>query len=129
MPELPDITIYLEALERRIVGRPLISVQVRSPFVLRTFDPEFSVIEGTTVRSVSRIGKRIVWELSDDLWLVFHLMIAGRFHGKSPGARPTRKVDLAAFLFKERSLLLTEASSKKRASIHLHRGREGARAT
>lgn len=123
MPELPDITVYQEALERFVVGQTLESVVVRSPFVLRTFDPEISACDGKIVNAVSRLGKRIVWELSDDLWVVFHLMITGRFHWKKPSAKPSRKVDLAAFRFETGTLMLTEAGTKKRASIHVHRGR------
>ncbi len=92
--------------------------------MLRTFDPEITVCNGSTVQSVSRIGKRIVWELKGDLWVVFHLMITGRFHWKKPGTKPTRKVDLAGFEFDGGTLMLTEAGSKKRASIHVHRGRD-----
>ncbi len=124
MPELPDITVYLEALERFITGQTLNTVQVRSPFVLRTFDPEISACDGQTVTAVSRLGKRIVWELTDDLWIVFHLMITGRFHWKPAGTRPSRKADLAAFQFDRGTLLLTEAGTKKRASVHVHRGRQ-----
>ncbi len=124
MPELPDITIYLEALDRVVVGQTLRNVTVRSPFVLRTFEPEITACNGRKVKSVSRIGKRIVWELDEDLWIVFHLMITGRFHWKKPGTKPTRKVDLAGFEFDDGVLMLTEAGSKKRASIHVHRGRD-----
>jgi len=124
MPELPDITIYLEALDRFVVGQTLQNVTVRSPFVLRTFDPEITACNNRKVKSVSRIGKRIVWELDDDLWIVFHLMITGRFHWKNVGTKPTRKVDLAGFVFDDGTLMLTEVGSKKRASIHVHRGRD-----
>lgn len=124
MPELPDITIYLESLDRFVVGQTLQNVVVRSPFVLRTFEPEITACNGRKVKSVSRIGKRIVWELDDDLWIVFHLMITGRFHWKKAGTKPTRKVDLAGFEFDDGVLMLTEAGSKKRASIHVHRGRD-----
>lgn len=128
MPEFPDITIYLEALDRHIVGHQLETISVRSPFVLRTFDPEISDCHNRTIQSVSRLGKRIIWELSDDLWIVIHLMITGRLHWKKPGTGATRKVDLAAFRFSHGTLLLTEAGSKKRASIHVHRGRAALRA-
>lgn len=104
------------------MGETIQNVTVRSPFVLRTFDPDIATCNGRTVKAVSRLGKRIVLELSDDLWIVFHLMITGRLHWKKPGTKPNRKVDLAGFEFDNGSLLLTEAGSKKRASIHVHRG-------
>lgn len=124
MPELPDITIYVEALDRFVTGQQLQQIQIRSPFVLRTFDPEISECQQKTVQSVSRLGKRLVWELSDDLWIVFHLMITGRLQWKKPGTKPHRKTDLAAFQFDSGALLLTEAGTKKRASIHVHRSRD-----
>ena len=124
MPELPDILIYLEALQARIASARIASLTVRSPFVVRTFDPEISVCVGRRVVDCTRLGKRIVLELEDDLFLVLHLMIAGRLHWKKAGTKPTRKVDLAAFGFEEGTLLFTEASQKKRASIHVVRGPE-----
>jgi formamidopyrimidine-DNA glycosylase len=122
MPELPDITSYLVALKPRIVGRPLEKIIVKSPFLLRTVEPDLYALEGQPVQELSRIGKRIVWHFPDDLYLVFHLMIAGRFHWKKVGVRPTAKNDLAAFWFFGGTLMLTEASKKKRASLHVLRG-------
>ncbi|MFK7818959.1 MAG: Fpg/Nei family DNA glycosylase [Planctomycetaceae bacterium] len=124
MPELPDITVYQEALDRFVVGNRIQRVIVRSPFVLRTFEPPVDVCEGREVQAIERLGKRLVFRLSDDLFVVVHLMIAGRFHWKKPGVLPTRKVDLAAFHFDQGTLMLTEASQKKRASIHVVQGRE-----
>jgi formamidopyrimidine-DNA glycosylase len=122
MPELPDITVYLEALERRILGKPLERVRVSSPFLVRTFEPPLEAAHGKTVRELRRIGKRIALGLDPDLWLVLHLMIAGRLHWKRPGAKVSGKLNLAAFDFPEGTLLLTEAGSKRRASLHLLRG-------
>ena len=122
MPELPDITVYLEALERRIVGQTLEGVRVNSPFLLRTFDPPLDAVRGKTVRELRRLGKRIAIGLDDELWLVLHLMIAGRLHWKPPGAKLSGKLDLAAFDFPTGTLLLTEAGTKRRASLHLLRG-------
>jgi len=122
MPELPDIETYLTALRRFIEGRVIESVQVRSPFLVRTFDPEVQAMQGQTIVGFQRLGKRIVWELTEDLFAVFHLMIAGRFHWKKPGVAPRSKIDLAAFGFDHGVLMLTEASAKKRASLHLVRG-------
>lgn len=125
MPELPDITTYLDALERYVVGRPILKIRLRSLFVVRTFDPDLLTCEQKTVVSVRRSGKRIIWELPDDLFIVFHLMIAGRFHWKKRAIRPTRKVDLVSFEFEDGVLLMTEASQKKRASIHVVCGEAG----
>ena len=125
MPELPDVAAYLVALEPRVVGKPLLAVRIASPFLLRTFDPPVAAVHGKTVRAVSRLGKRIVFELDDDLFLVLHLMIAGRLHWKAPGARVAGRTSLAAFDFPGGVLLLTEAGSKKRAGLHVVRGREG----
>ena len=122
MPELPDVAAYLVALEPRVVGKPLLSVRIASPFLLRTFDPPIAAVEGRTVRAVSRLGKRIVFELDGDLFLVLHLMIAGRLHWKAPGARVAGRTSLAAFDFPGGVLLLTEAGSKKRVSLHFVRG-------
>ncbi len=119
MPELPDITIYIEALQSRIVGQPLERIRIASPFLLRSVDPPITEAQKKRVLELSRIGKQIVWELEGDLFLVFHLMIAGRFHWKQHGAKAAGKVALAAFDFPVGSLLMTEASSKKRASLHL----------
>lgn len=122
MPELPDITIYLESLERRIVGEPLDKLRVRAPFLLRTFDPPIEALDGKVVRELRRLGKRIVFGFEDDLWLVLHLMVAGRLHWKEPGAKLSGKNALAAFDFPEGCLMLTEAGTKHRASLHLVRG-------
>ena len=125
MPELPDVAAYLVALEPRVVGKPLLSVRIASPFLLRTFDPPIAAVEGRTVRAVSRLGKRIVFQLDGDLFLVLHLMIAGRLHWKTPGTRVAGRTSLAAFDFPGGVLLLTEAGSKKRAGLHVVEGREG----
>jgi formamidopyrimidine-DNA glycosylase len=122
MPELPDVLTYVEALRSRIVGRPVESVRVASPFVLRSVEPPLSAVVGRAPGAVERLGKRIVVGFEDDLYLVFHLMIAGRFRWGKQGARPPGKIGLAAFDFANGTLLLTEASPKKRASIHLVRG-------
>lgn len=122
VPELPDVKIYLEALQRTVGSRQINKIDLRSPFVVRTFEPDLFVVEGTTIRRFQRLGKRIVWELDDDLFLVFHLMIAGRFHWKKAGTKPRTKIDLAAFHFDHGTLMLTEASQKKRASIHVVQG-------
>jgi formamidopyrimidine-DNA glycosylase len=122
MPELPDITIYLEALERRILGQKLDGVRIGSPFVLRTFEPPLQSVAGKTVRELRRLGKRIALGLEDDLWLVLHLMIAGRLHWKPRGARLAGKHSLAAFDFPDGTLLLTEAGSKRRAALYLVQG-------
>ncbi|HET7452409.1 MAG TPA: DNA-formamidopyrimidine glycosylase family protein [Thermoanaerobaculia bacterium] len=121
MPELPDVAVYVESLERMVAGRVLERVRIASPFVLRSFDPPIAEADGKTVRSVSRLGKRVVFALDDGLFLVVHLMIAGRFHWKPRGAKLAGKVNLASFDFDRGSLFLTEASPKKRASIHLVR--------
>jgi formamidopyrimidine-DNA glycosylase len=122
MPELPDIVTYIEALEERIKDKTVDKVRIASPFVVRSFDPPIRSIEGNTVRSLRRLGKRIVWALDDDLFVVIHLMIAGRLRYLDRGAAIVRKVGLAAFDFPDATLLLTEASKKKRASIHVVRG-------
>ena len=125
MPELPDITVYIDALERRVVGRMMWRVQLVSPFVLRSVEPPLSEVSGKTVRALRRIGKRIVFVLDDDLFLVIHLMVAGRFkwHDKTP--KLSRRLALAAFEFDSGTLVLTEAGTKRRASIYVVRG-EGA---
>jgi formamidopyrimidine-DNA glycosylase len=127
MPELPDITVYVEALERRVLGETLETARVQSPFLLRTFDPPLSEIEGKTVRELRRLGKRIGFGFDEDLWLVLHLMIAGRLHWKPPGAKVPAKSALAVFQFSSGSLLLTEAGSKHRASLYVLRGEEALR--
>ena len=124
MPELPDIVSYLTALRPIVVSQPLERITVRSPFLVRTVEPDLFSLEGQVVRDLSRIGKRIVWHFDDDNFIVFHLMIAGRFHLKRRGARPSGKNDLAAFEFPAGTLMLTEASHKKRASLHVIRGRQ-----
>jgi len=122
MPELPDITVYIEALEGRILGRPLVGVRLGSPFVLRSVEPPLAVFGGRTVRRLSRLGKRIVMAFDDELFLVIHLMISGRLHWRAAGAPLARKIGLAAFDFADGTLVLTEVASKKRASIHAVRG-------
>jgi formamidopyrimidine-DNA glycosylase len=125
MPELPDIAAYLKALETRVIGRPLTRVRLASPFLLRTFDPPIADAEGRAVRGLRRIGKRIAMGVEGDLWLVLHLMIAGRLHWRPPGAKLTGRQNLAAFDFPTGSLVLTEAGSKRRASLHVLKGEEG----
>jgi formamidopyrimidine-DNA glycosylase len=119
MPELPDITIYLEALEKRLVNQPLQSLRIYSPFLLRTAVPPIDSARDKRVVELRRIGKRIAVGLETDLWLVFHLMIAGRFHWREPLAQPARKPYLAEFKFPNGDLFLTEAGTKKRASLHV----------
>ena len=123
MPELPDITVYVESLEARITGERLEKIRLGNPFILRTFDPPLSAASGKTVQGVERIGKRIILALEDDLFVVIHLMIAGRLRWKKPTAKLPGRVGHAAFDFANGTLLLTEASTKKRASIHLVNGR------
>jgi formamidopyrimidine-DNA glycosylase len=125
VPELPDIVIYIEGLEKRILNRPLERVRLASPFLLRTVDPPLRAVEGKTVRELRRIGKRIAIGVEGDLWLVLHLMIAGRLHWRAPGAKVSRPRGLAAFDFPNGSLLFTEAGSKKRASLHVVAGDAG----
>jgi formamidopyrimidine-DNA glycosylase len=127
MPELPDITVYLEALQRLVVGQPLEAIRVASPSLLRTADPPIQAAEARTVVGARRIGKRIALALDGDLFLVVHLMIAGRFHWRRRGARLQAKITHAAFDFPNGTLVLTEASSRKRASLHLVRGEEALR--
>ncbi len=122
MPELPDITVYLEALSDRILGEPLERVRVNSPFLVRTFEPPVDACHGKQIRELRRIGKRIAIGLDDELWLVLHLMIAGRLHWKPPGAKLSGKFQLAAFDFPHGTLLLTEAGTKRRAGLHVLRG-------
>jgi formamidopyrimidine-DNA glycosylase len=122
MPELPDISAYLSALEPRVFGRTLEHVRIASAFLLRTAAPSISSAEGRTVRELRRIGKRIVFGLDGDLWMVLHLMIAGRLHWRAPGAKLAGRNSLAAFDFSEGSLVLTEAGSKRRASLFLFSG-------
>src|SRR5689334_3354388 len=122
MPELPDILLYIESLKPRIVGQSLERIRLASPFVVRSVVPPITAIQGKTIRSLARLGKQIVWEFDDDLYLVVHLMIAGRFQWKERYAKIPGKLGLAAFDFPTGTLLLTEAGSKKRASLHLVRG-------
>ena len=127
MPELPDIVVYIEALEQRILGQTLEHVRLASPFLVRTADPPLRNAEGKKVRELRRLGKRIAFGLEDDLWLVLHLMIAGRLHWRARGVKVSRPRGLAAFDFPAGSLLLTEAGSQKRASLHLVVGEDGLR--
>ena len=122
MPELPDIVVYLEALESRILDRRLTRVRVAHPFLLRSVEPPLSVVEGKQVTSLRRIGKRIAMGCEDDIWLVLHLMIAGRLQWREPSVKLRRKLDLAAFDFDEGTLVLTEAGTKRRASLYVVRG-------
>jgi len=122
VPELPDITSYLVALRRQIVGERIEKIHIRSPFLVRTVEPDLFSLAGETVLDLSRIGKRIVWHFPGDRFLVFHLMIAGRFHWKKTDVSPRGKNDLAAFAFPAGTLMLTEASQKKRASLHVVQG-------
>lgn len=122
MPELPDIAAYLHALKSRILGQPLQRVRLANPFLLRTVEPEVSEVEQRTVCDLRRIGKRIAIGVDEHLWLVLHLMIAGRLHWRKPGVKLGGRQNLAAFDFPEGSLLLTEAGTKRRASLHIVRG-------
>ena len=122
MPELPDVVVYIEHLTARVLDQPLVRVRLGTPFLVRSVAPPLTEAVGRRVVGFRRVGKRIVFELEGDLFLVFHLMIAGRFHWRPPGARVPGKVGLAAFEFPTGTLMLTEASSKKRASLHVVRG-------
>ncbi len=125
MPELPDIVVYIEALEKRIVGETLEHVRVASPFLLRTVEPPLRAVEGQKVGQLRRVGKRIAIGLENDVWAVLHLMIAGRLHWRGRGVKVSRPRGLAAFDFPSGSLLLTEAGSQKRASLHVVAGEAG----
>jgi len=125
MPELPDITIYLEALQPRIVRQPLERARIVSPSLLRTVEPPLTAAVGRNVVGLRRIGKRIVWEMEGAIFLVFHLMIAGRFKWRPEGTKSPAKVGLASFDFPTGTLLLTEASTKKRASLYVVAGEAG----
>src|SRR5436305_5298910 len=127
MPELPDITAYITAIESRTLGQTLERVRLGSVFLLRTADPPLSSAEGKTVTGLRRIGKRIAIGVEGDLWLVLHLMIAGRLHWRPLGAKLGGRQNVAAFDFPNGSLVLTEAGSKRRASLHLFRGEESLR--
>ncbi len=124
MPELPDIAAYINALEPRIVGQPLQRVRLASPFLLRTAQPALASVEGRTVKELRRMGKRIAIGFGSDLWLVLHLMIAGRLHWRAPDAKLAGRQNLAAFDFPNGSLVLTEAGAKHRASLHVVSGEE-----
>jgi formamidopyrimidine-DNA glycosylase len=124
MPELPDITIYVEALQRRIVGEPLDEARLQTPFLLRTVDPPLSAFIGKCVRSVERLGKRIVIGVDGDLFAVLHLMVAGRLHWRTGDSKRAPRGMLAELAFPTGTLALTEAGTKRRASLHLARGRE-----
>lgn len=128
MPELPDIEAYIFALEQRIGGRRVERVRIASPFIVRTAEPPIASVEGKTVREIRRIGKRIAIGVEDDLWLVLHLMIAGRLHWRALGAKLAGRNALAAVDFADGSLVLTEAGTKHRASIAVVRGEEALRA-
>ena len=127
MPELPDIVVYIEALQKRILGQTLEHVRIASPFLLRTADPPVASVEGQAVRQIRRMGKRICIGLENDLWLVLHLMIAGRLHWKKRGVKVSPPRGLTALDFTNGSLLWTEAGSRKRASLHVVRGEAGLR--
>jgi formamidopyrimidine-DNA glycosylase len=127
MPELPDSAAYISALEGRIVGQPVEQVRLASAFLLRTVQPPLANVEGRTVRELRRIGKRIAIGVEGDLWLVLHLMIAGRLHWRPPQAKLSGRQSLAAFDFPNGSLVLTEAGTKRRASLHVLAGEEGLR--
>jgi formamidopyrimidine-DNA glycosylase len=128
VPELPDVAVYLEALERRVLGARLARVRLLSPFVLRSVEPPIRAAEGRAVTGLRRLGKRLVLALEGDLFLVIHLMIAGRLHWKPAGARPPGRIGLAALDFATGTLTLTEAGTKRRAALHLVRGEEALRA-
>jgi formamidopyrimidine-DNA glycosylase len=122
VPELPDIAVYIEALERRIVGQPIDRIRLANPFLLRTAVPPISSAEGRRVVGVRRIGKRIVLVLEDELFLVLHLMVAGRLRWLARSAKPPGRITLAAFEFRDGQLVVTEAGTKRRASLHLVQG-------
>ena len=127
MPELPDISAYITAIESRILGEPLERVRIASPFLLRTVDPPITSVEGRRVHELRRIGKRIAIGVEGDLWLVLHLMIAGRLHWRAAGTKLAGRNQLAAFDFPKGSLVLTEAGAKRRASLHVVKGEDGLR--
>ena len=127
MPELPDIAAYLSALETRILSQPIERVRLASAFLLRTAQPPLANVEGRTVRELRRIGKRIAIGVEGDFWLVLHLMIAGRLHWRSPDAKLSRRNSLAVVDFPNGSLVITEAGSKRRASLHVVIGEDGLR--
>jgi formamidopyrimidine-DNA glycosylase len=124
MPELPDIEVYRECLHRRVAGHPLQKIRLTSPFLLRSVQPPLTQAEGRTVLGLRRLGKRLVFQLEGELFLVLHLMIAGRLLWKAPGAKPPGKIGLAAFDFPTGTLVLTEAGTKRRAALHLVHGED-----
>ncbi len=128
MPELPDIALYVEALSDRLAGKKLRSIRLFSPFLLRSVDPPIEATADRTITGIRRLGKQIIIDLDGDLHAILHLMVAGRLRWAKPGARPPGKIGLAAFDVEGGSLLVTEASSKKRASLHLVRGEGSLRA-
>src|SRR5229473_2911227 len=128
MPELPDVTVYIEALQARLAGATMLKLRLANPFVLRTVEPVPQSLAGKRVHSIERVGKRIVFGFDDDLFLIIHLMIAGRFRWLPANAKIPGKLGLAAFDFDAGTLVLTEAGSKRRASIHIVQGREAVRA-
>jgi formamidopyrimidine-DNA glycosylase len=125
VPELPDIVVYIEALEKRVAGGKVTGIRISSPAVLRTYDPPYDTVVGEPVHRLHRVGKRIVLELGQDLYLVFHLMVAGRLRWEAPGKAIPKKVGLAALDFADGSLILTEQGTRKRAGIWLSRGWDG----
>jgi formamidopyrimidine-DNA glycosylase len=122
MPELPDVVVYVECLDRRVTGTVLDGIRLTSPFVLRSVDPPLARVAGKRVIGIARLGKRIAVALEDDLYVVLHLMIAGRLRWRAPGAKPPGRLGLAAFDFSAGTLVLTEAGSKKRAALHVVHG-------
>ena len=128
MPELPDIVVYIEALERRVLGQSLQGIRIGSPSVLRTFDPPYDAAVGSPVSALHRVGKRIVFQFEADLYLVIHLMVAGRLRWETPRKPIPKKVGLAALDFEPGTLLLTEQGTHKRAGIWMSRGMEGVEA-
>jgi len=124
VPEYPDLTVYVEALEKRIAGQPLEKLRIQSPSLLKSVAPTTTAVEGRPVRGIARMGKRLVFEFDDELYLVLHLMVAGRLHWKKRGVAIPRKRAHAAFDFPDATILLTEASTKKRASLHVVEGEE-----
>src|SRR5215470_12180212 len=127
MPELPDIAAYITALERRVVGQPLEHVRLASPFLLRTVEPSIVNVEGRRVRELRRIGKRIAIGVEEELWLVLHLMIAGRLHWRAKEAKLAGRNQLAALDFPNGSLVLTEAGARRRASLYVVQGEQALR--
>jgi formamidopyrimidine-DNA glycosylase len=128
MPELPDIAVYISALEPRIMAQPILKIRLASPFLLRTIQPPLTDVENRIVRELRRIGKRIAIGVEGDLWVVLHLMLAGRLHWRQPGAKLAGRQTLAAFDFPAGSLVLTEAGSKRRASLYVLKGEEDLKA-